>query len=186
MRVRGQVPRKWPVNSRTTRGPRRGSGGQLRPSAIEDLPAAAAATNGSSTNTGGSFALPPPRLPPAISPRLESSAARRRLTGTSIGGRAAATWPSSTAAIEGTSEPEPEPACTPDARMSEMRSMRIASFSNMLQDASGSPASCNQGGGNSARRLRPRFCPAVRPTRVPRRASVTKGFFLEPYVLCIG
>eukprot|EP00964_Phaeocystis_antarctica_P075659 scaffold46716_cov72-Phaeocystis_antarctica.AAC.7 len=39
-----QVPFRWPVNSRTTRGSRRGSGGQLT-SAIIDLLAAAAATN---------------------------------------------------------------------------------------------------------------------------------------------
>jgi len=124
--VRGQVPRKWPVNSRTTRGARRGSAGQLRPSANEDLPAAAAATNGSSTNTGGSFALSPPRLP-AISPRLKSSVARLRLTGTSsIGSRAAATWPSSTAAIEETSDAEPV------ARRSEMRSMINRCMVNLI------------------------------------------------------
>eukprot|EP00964_Phaeocystis_antarctica_P151782 scaffold119463_cov66-Phaeocystis_antarctica.AAC.1 len=61
-----QVPFKWPVKSRTARGARRGSAGQLT-SASMDLLAAAAATNDSPTNTG-SLALPPLR-PAAIDGR---------------------------------------------------------------------------------------------------------------------
>eukprot|EP00964_Phaeocystis_antarctica_P038700 scaffold22132_cov69-Phaeocystis_antarctica.AAC.6 len=62
----------WPVKSRTARGARRGSGGQLTSASI-DLLAAAAATNDSPTDTG-SLALPP-------------------LRPTAIGGLAPSTWP---------------------------------------------------------------------------------------------
>jgi hypothetical protein len=69
-----QVPFKWPVKSRTARGARRRSGGQLR-SSIVDRPAAAAVTKDSPTSTG-SLVLPPLRptaigsLPPSTWPVL--------------------------------------------------------------------------------------------------------------------
>ena len=61
-----QVPFRWPVKSRTARGARRGSGGQLA-SAIVDLLAAAAATNDS------------PLRPKAIDGRRQSRAKREKV-----------------------------------------------------------------------------------------------------------